>query len=189
MRFNGYLRIVMLIVVFTIVIMYKNYTSKIKTEAVILNNTKEQKKDKGLLLEGQQKDKGLLLEGQQKDKELLLEGQHKDEGLLLEGQQKDKGLLLGVAVLNRLHLKGRRDIIRMTWFKVCKKNPKLVRCNFFTDSYEGLKKPDVDKLLEEKRTHKDMLFMPISGKFSRFSYFFDSLRCRKRSNTKIQKLK
>ena len=155
MRFNGYFRMVMLIVVFTSVIMYKNYTSKIKTEAVVLNNTEEQEKDKGLLL---------------------------------EGQQKDKGILLGVAVLNRLNLKERRDIIRMTWFKVCKKNPELVKCNFFTDSYEGLKEPDVDKLLEEKRTHNDMLFMPISGKFSRFSNFFDSLRCRKRSNTETQKL-
>ena len=86
----------------------------------------------------------------------------------MEEQKEEKGLLLGVGVLNRLHLKGRRDIIRMTWFQVCKQNPMLVRCNFFTDSYDGLKKPDVDKLLEEKRTHNDMLFMPITGKFLDF---------------------
>ena len=121
--------VITLIVVSTIVIMYQTTLNLSKsTKMVLINNTEEQKKD--------------------------------------------KGLLLAVGVLNRLHLKGRRDVIRMTWFKVCKQNPKLVRCNFFTDSYENLKKPEVDKLMEEKRTHKDMLFMPISGKFCIFSNFF-----------------
>ena len=104
----------------------------------------------------------------------------------MEEQKEEKGLLLGVGVLNRLHLKGRRDIIRMTWFQVCKKNPKLVRCNFFTDSYDGSKEPDVDKLLEEKRTHNDMLFMPITGKFFRFLKYFDSLRSQVRSAEKFE---
>ena len=56
----------------------------------------------------------------------------------------NKGLLLAVGVLNRLSLKGRRDVIRMTWFKECKRNPELVRCYFFTDSYDDLKKTEVD---------------------------------------------
>ena len=134
MHFTGRLGLIMLIVVSTIVIMYQTTLNLSKSiQVVLLNNkTEEQKKDKGLLLEEQKKDKGLLLEEQKKDK-----------GLLLEEQKKDKGLLLAVGVLNRLHLKKRRDVIRMTWFKVCKQKPKLVRCNFFTDSFEGLKKPEV----------------------------------------------
>ena len=78
-------------------------------------------------------------------------------------QSENKQLLLAVGVLNRLTLKGRRDVIRMTWFKQCKKNPALVKCNFFTDSIDDLKKSDADKVLEEQRIHNDMKFMPIKG--------------------------
>ena len=78
-------------------------------------------------------------------------------------QSGNKQLLLAVGVLNRLSLKGRRNVIRMTWFKQCKKNPGLVKCNFFTDSIDDLKKTDADKLLEEQRINNDMEFMPIKG--------------------------
>ena len=78
-------------------------------------------------------------------------------------QSENKQLLLAVGVLNRLTLKGRRDVIRMTWFKQCKKNSGLVKCNFFTDSIDDLKKSDADKVLEEHRIHNDMEFMSIKG--------------------------
>ena len=78
-------------------------------------------------------------------------------------KQYNKDLLLAVGVLNRLSLKGRRDVIRMTWFKECKRNPDLVRCYFFTDSYDDLNQTEVDKILEENRIYNDMQFMTIKG--------------------------
>ena len=72
-------------------------------------------------------------------------------------------LLLAVGVLNRLSLKARRDVVRMTWFKECGRNPGLVKCYFFTDPYDDLNTTETNKILEESRIHKDMQFMPIKG--------------------------
>ena len=75
-------------------------------------------------------------------------------------------ILLAVGVLNQIKLRGRREAIRLTWFKVCKSkvNRRLVRCNFFTDSLDQLgNKKDVEKVIEESQENKDMLFMPIKG--------------------------
>ncbi|XP_066923892.1 uncharacterized protein [Clytia hemisphaerica] len=80
-----------------------------------------------------------------------------------EKRHESRQILLAVGVLNHLSLKNRRDVIRMTWFKECQRKTKLVRCNFFTDSFDGLNQTDVDKIQEENRQYNDMLFMPIKG--------------------------
>ena len=77
-------------------------------------------------------------------KVLSLQNKNSAVSLTVAKSINNKGLLLAVGVLNRLSLKGRRDVIRMTWFKECKRNPELVRCYFFTDSYDDLKKTEVD---------------------------------------------
>ena len=96
-------------------------------------------------------------------KVLSLQNKNSAVSLTVAKSINNKGLLLAVGVLNRLSLKGRRDVIRMTWFKECKRNPELVRCYFFTDSYDDLKKTEVGKILEENQIHNDMQFMPIKG--------------------------
>ena len=78
-------------------------------------------------------------------------------------QQVSRKILLAVGVLNRLSLKNRRDVIRMAWFKECQRKTSLVRCKFFTDSYDGLNQTDIVKIQKENRQFNDILFMPIKG--------------------------